>query len=156
MAVRGVSFQISAGDTLGLVGKSGCGKSTVALSILRLVEPASGSVHSDGMDVASLGRGDLRRLRKRIQMALRDPLSSLSPHRTVRASIREPLEIHSTGTPKEREDLVDGLLERVGLDRTIADRYPSQLSGGQNQRVSTDGGTVACRLVDNVTGEVAF
>jgi oligopeptide/dipeptide ABC transporter ATP-binding protein len=136
LAVRGVNFNIRAGDTLGLVGESGCGKSTVALSILRLLEPTSGRVVFDGVDVGSLGARELRRLRKRVQMVLQDPLSSLSPRRTARASVREPLDIHSVGTLQEREERVDELLERVGLDRALADKYPSQLSGGQNQRVS--------------------
>ena len=135
-AVRGVSFEIAAGETLGLVGESGCGKSTVATSVLGLRRPTAGTVVFDGTDIATLGRRELRAVRRRIQMVMQDPLSSLSPRRTARASILEPLEVHRIGTSSERERRVEELLEQVGLDRGVVDKFPHQLSGGQNQRVA--------------------
>jgi len=135
-AVRGVSFALETGRTLGLVGESGCGKSTVALSVLRLHEPTSGEIYFDGTDVRSLGGGELRRMRRRIQMVMQDPLSSLSPRKRIRTSILEPLDVHGIGTMAERQERVDYLLERVGLDTAIGRKLPHQLSGGQNQRVA--------------------
>lgn len=135
-AIRGVSFEIAAGETLGLVGESGCGKSTVATAVLGLRRPTAGNVVFDGTDLATLRRRELRAARRRIQMVMQDPLSSLSPRRTARASILEPLEVHGIGTAAERERRVDGLLEQVGLDRGVVDKFPHQLSGGQNQRVA--------------------
>ncbi len=135
-AVRGVSFAVDAGETVGLVGESGCGKSTVALSVLRLHEPTSGQIRFDSVDVRTLGREDLRRLRRRIQMVLQDPLSSLSPRKRIRTSVLEPLDVHGIGTRSERQERVDYLLDRVGLDPGIGLKLPHQVSGGQNQRVA--------------------
>lgn len=135
-AVRGVSFEIAAGEALGLVGESGSGKSTVATAVLGLRRPTAGKVVFDGANLATLSRRESRAARRRIQMVMQDPLSSLSPRRTARASILEPLEVHGIGTTTERERRVDGLLDRVGLDREVASKLPHQLSGGQNQRVA--------------------
>jgi len=134
-AVDGVSFSIPAGSTLGLVGESGSGKTTVARTLLRLTEPTSGSFRLGGEDVFALGSAPLRALRRRIQIVFQDPYSSLNPRMTVRQTLREPLTIHRLGTGKERDGRVVALLEEVGLDTELADRYPHELSGGQRQRV---------------------
>jgi peptide/nickel transport system ATP-binding protein/oligopeptide transport system ATP-binding protein len=134
-AVDGVSFTIPAGTTLGLVGESGSGKTTVARTLLRLTEPSSGSFQLDGIDVFSLAAGPLRRLRRRIQIVFQDPYSSLNPRMTVRQTLREPLAIHDLAPKPQRDARVRALLDEVGLDPELADRYPHELSGGQRQRV---------------------
>jgi peptide/nickel transport system ATP-binding protein len=134
-AVDGVSFSIAAGKTLGLVGESGSGKTTVARTLLRLTEPSSGSFRLDGADVFTLAAGPLRRLRRRIQIVFQDPYGSLNPRMTVRQTLREPLAIHQLTPKTERDARVGALLDEVGLDRELADRYPHELSGGQRQRV---------------------
>jgi oligopeptide/dipeptide ABC transporter ATP-binding protein len=134
-AVDGVSFTIPAGTTLGLVGESGSGKTTVARTLLRLTEPSSGSFRLDGVDVFSLAAGPLRRLRRRIQIVFQDPYSSLNPRMTVRQTLREPLAIHDLAPKPQRDARVGALLDEVGLDPELADRYPHELSGGQRQRV---------------------
>jgi oligopeptide transport system ATP-binding protein len=131
-AVDGVSFSIRAGETLGLVGESGCGKSTTGRSIIRLTEPTGGKVFFDGVDVASMSRGDLRQVRQDMQFVFQDPFSSLNPRLRIRDIVAEPLH----GGPKSmRRERVDELLELTGLNVDYADRYPHQLSGGQRQRV---------------------
>jgi oligopeptide/dipeptide ABC transporter ATP-binding protein len=131
-AVDGVSFSIRAGETLGLVGESGCGKSTTGRSIIRLTEPTGGKVFFDGVDVASMSRGDLRQVRQDMQFVFQDPFSSLNPRLRIRDIVAEPLH----GGPKSmRRKRVDELLELTGLNVDYADRYPHQLSGGQRQRV---------------------
>jgi oligopeptide/dipeptide ABC transporter ATP-binding protein len=131
-AVDGVSFSIRAGETLGLVGESGCGKSTTGRSIIRLTEPTGGKVFFDGVDVASMSRGDLRQVRQDMQFVFQDPFSSLNPRLRIRDIVAEPLH----GGPKlMRRKRVDELLELTGLNVDYADRYPHQLSGGQRQRV---------------------
>ena len=134
-AVDGVSFSIAAGKTLGLVGESGSGKTTVARTLLRLTEPSAGSFLLDGVDVFTLAPGPLRRLRRRIQIVFQDPYGSLNPRMTVRQTLREPLAIHQLAPKPQRDARVGALLEEVGLDPELADRYPHELSGGQRQRV---------------------
>jgi oligopeptide/dipeptide ABC transporter ATP-binding protein len=134
-AVDGVSFSIPAGKTLGLVGESGSGKTTVARTLLRLTEPTGGSFRLGGEEVFALAPAPLRALRRRIQIVFQDPYGSLNPRMTVRQTLREPLQIHRLATGKERDVRVGALLDEVGLDAELADRYPHELSGGQRQRV---------------------
>ena len=134
-AVDGVSFDIQRGETLGLVGESGCGKSTLGRAILRLHEPTAGSVELDGTDVIAAGGGELKRLRRNMQIIFQDPFASLSPRRTVLETRREPLDVHRIGTAAERRKKVEDLLEVVGLRRAVLHRYPHEFSGGQRQRV---------------------
>jgi len=134
-AVDGVSFTITPGQTLGLVGESGCGKSTVGRTLLRLQEPTAGQVLFDGTDIFALGARDLRALRRRMQIVFQDPYSSLNPRMTVRQTLREPLAIHRLAAGAAADARVAGLLEEVGLDPRLAGSYPHELSGGQRQRV---------------------
>ena len=134
-AVDGVSFDIMPGQTLGLVGESGCGKTTTGRAILRLVEPTSGSVRFDGQDVLALGSADLRRLRRRMQIVFQDPFSSLNPRMTIGAIVREGLTIHKLAEGADADRRVRQLLEEVGLRPEYASRFPHEFSGGQRQRV---------------------
>jgi oligopeptide/dipeptide ABC transporter ATP-binding protein len=134
-AVDGVSFAIASGQTLGLVGESGCGKSTVARAILRLIEPDAGRVALDGQDVLALGPRELRALRRRMQIVFQDPYGSLNPRMTVRQTLAEPLTIHRIATRAQAERRILALLEEVGLDPGFAHSYAHELSGGQRQRV---------------------
>ena len=136
-AVDDVSFHIPPGQTLGLVGESGCGKTTVGRTILRLVEPDGGRVVVDGADIFALKATELRAVRRRMQIVFQDPYGSLNPRMSVRQTLVEPLVIHrlANGAKGERERRIDALLEEVGLDRRLAGSYPHELSGGQRQRV---------------------
>ena len=135
-AVDGVSLNVRRGATLGLVGESGSGKSTIGRCIVRLYKPTGGQIVLDGADLADAEGGDLRVLRKRVQMIFQDPYASLNPRFTVGSIIAEPLYIHHIGSKKEIGDRVQELLEVVGLNRRFVDRYPHEFSGGQRQRIA--------------------
>ncbi len=135
-AVDGVSFDIAPGETLGLVGESGCGKTTTGRTILRLEQATSGEVLFEGRDIMKLVAVELRALRRRMQIVFQDPYSSLDPRKTVGAIVAEPFIVHSlVASRREREDRVGELLETVGLSRDHLDRYPHEFSGGQRQRI---------------------
>ncbi|SNB74141.1 ABC transporter ATP-binding protein [Thermoflexus hugenholtzii] len=134
-AVDGVSFNIRRGETLGLVGESGCGKTTVGRTILRLIEPTAGEVYFEGRNIFALTKSELKALRRDMQIIFQDPYSSLDPRMPVGASIAEGLAVHGIGTPKERMEMVIDLLRKVGLEDYHARRYPHEFSGGQRQRI---------------------
>jgi len=134
-AVDGVSLHLHRGETLGLVGESGCGKSTLGRSVLRLLQPTSGSVKLDGVELTSLSQRALRPLRRRMQMVFQDPYGSLNPRMTVGEIVGEPFAIHRAASGQERRRRVLRLLEQMGLGEDACDRAPHELSGGQRQRV---------------------
>ncbi|MFN3652875.1 MAG: ABC transporter ATP-binding protein [Armatimonadota bacterium] len=134
-AADDVSFHVLPGETFGLVGESGCGKSTVARCIMRLIEPTGGEVWFEGEELVRLNPNRLRPLRRRMQMVFQDPYSSLDPRMTIRASLLEPLEIHRVGSRAEREARVRELIGMVGLPESALAKYPHEFSGGQRQRV---------------------
>jgi oligopeptide/dipeptide ABC transporter ATP-binding protein len=134
-AVDDVSFEILEGETLGLVGESGCGKTTVGRTMLRLLEPTGGRVTFDGVEVFRLRGGDLKAMRRNMQIIFQDPYSSLDPRMPVGESVAEGLRIHRIGTPSEQRVMVQEMLRKVGLEEYHARRYPHEFSGGQRQRI---------------------
>ena len=134
-ALDGVSFTLREGETLGLVGESGCGKSTAARTVLRLTEPTAGEVYFRGQNLFALSHNDLRPLRKEMQIIFQDPYASLNPRKRVRDILEEPFDIHRSVNGKERNERVAWLMERVGLSADQGEKYPHEFSGGQLQRV---------------------
>jgi oligopeptide/dipeptide ABC transporter ATP-binding protein len=134
-AVDDISFEINRGETFGLVGESGCGKTTAGRAILRLLEPDAGAIRFDGIDLISLGKQELRRKRRDMQIIFQDPFASLNPRMTIRSIVGEPFAIHHIASGTERQDRVAELLKTVGLDSSVMNRYPHEFSGGQRQRI---------------------
>ena len=136
-AVAGISFGIFQGETLGLVGESGCGKSTTGRAIVQVEKPTSGKITFGNVELTALGRGDLRTLRTKVQMIFQDPVSSLNPRRRITDIVAEPLTIWKIGSKQERRDTANAMLESVGIDPTVSgERRPREFSGGQCQRIS--------------------
>lgn len=134
-ALDDISLKIGRGETLGMVGESGCGKTTFGRTVLRLSEPSSGSITFDGRDVCAAGKEELRRLRMEMQIIFQDPYASLNPRMTVADIIRSPLDVFKLGTKEERNQKVKEILSRVGLNEYHMNRYPHEFSGGQRQRI---------------------
>ncbi len=134
-AVDGVSFTIAPGETLGLVGESGCGKSTVGRAVTRLIEPTAGNIRISGKDISALSKTELRPYRREMQIIFQDPFSSLDPRMTAGDIVAEPLRVHKVASGRAVRDRVAALFERVGLRRAQMDNYPHQFSGGQRQRI---------------------
>jgi oligopeptide transport system ATP-binding protein len=134
-AVDGVSFEINQAETFGLVGESGCGKSTTARVILQLQKPTDGHVYYENVDLTSLKSEEMRRMRSKMQMIFQDPYASLNPRMSVAAIVGEPMDVHNIAHGKEKAERVEALLEKVGLNPSMAFRFPHEFSGGQRQRI---------------------
>ncbi|WP_374723415.1 ABC transporter ATP-binding protein [Calidifontibacillus erzurumensis] len=134
-AVDGLSFFVKKGETLGIVGESGCGKSTTGRLIMRLIEPSDGKIIFDNQDITKLSMNEMRKLRRELQMVFQDPYASLNPRQTVEEILEEPLIVHKIGEAHERKKMVQEMLQVVGLSSYHAKRYPHQFSGGQRQRI---------------------
>lgn len=134
-AVDGVSYSVKRGETLGVVGESGCGKSTMGRSILRLIEPTSGLVSFEGKNVIKMSKSQMRAMRREMQIVFQDPYASLNPRYSVAKTLMEPMVIHNLHSPSSRMERVRSILERVGLDPEYATRFPHEFSGGQRQRI---------------------
>ncbi len=134
-AVDKISFQVKRGETLGLVGESGCGKSTTGKALLQLIRPTSGTVLFEGTDLTKIKGGELRRFRRKMQMIFQDPYASLNPRMSVGSIISEPITIHGLAKGKEKKEKVQNLLQTVGLNPYFANRFPHEFSGGQRQRI---------------------
>lgn len=134
-AVDDINFTLEKGETLGLVGESGCGKSTTGRTILRLIEPTDGTIYFEGQDITNLDKGAMRALRREMQIIFQDPYASLNPRMTVGSIIGEPLEIHKIAKGSEKEERVASLLQKVGLRAEDMRKYPHEFSGGQRQRI---------------------
>ncbi len=134
-SVDGIDLTVYEGETLGIVGESGCGKSTTGRTILRLLEPTAGEVWFQGQDLAKLKKEEMRKMRRDIQMVFQDPFASLNPRKTIKQILLEPLQVHKIGTAKERLEAVEKIIEVVGLQKEHLSRHPHDFSGGQRQRI---------------------
>lgn len=134
-AVDDISFSINEGETLGLVGESGCGKSTTGRAVIRLIDITSGEIKYKGKDIAKMNKRELREIRKEMQIIFQDPYSSLDPRKSIGETIGKPLQIHGVKNKKEREQQVDALMEKVGLSPNLYNKFPHELDGGRRQRV---------------------
>lgn len=135
MAVNDVSFDVYPGETLGLVGESGCGKTTLARTLLRLIEAKQGQILFEGRDILSLSRKDVRQVRREAQIIFQNPYSSLDPRMNIGEAVMEPLQIYGRGSTKQHKERAAYLLQRVGLNPELMNRYPHEFSGGQRQRI---------------------
>ncbi len=134
-SVDGIDLTVYQGETVGIVGESGCGKSTTGRTIIRLLEPTAGEVWFQGKDLAKLKTEEMRKMRRDIQMVFQDPYASLNPRKTIKQILLEPLKVHKIGTPKERLQAVEKMIEVVGLRKEHLNRHPHDFSGGQRQRI---------------------
>ncbi|WP_100374068.1 ABC transporter ATP-binding protein [Bacillus sp. FJAT-45037] len=134
-AVDDISFFVKRGETFGLVGESGCGKSTIGRTLMRLYEPTEGQIIFDGKDISNVNERELHPFRKDLQMVFQDPFSSLNPRKTVQTILKEPLSVHGMYKGKARQEFIEDLMEKVGLNPEYANRYPHEFSGGQRQRI---------------------